>query len=185
MALAKPTPATISCRLRGGVEPLTRATTAGDCISRGIDGTEHLTSPEGRIDIRLTILGNADHRVLLNYCGMGWRARLLLEGQTSKTAAGMGRYRARRHHADRIVHSVRKRLDRGQGIHGAGRCASREHRLGCRRRSSGRRVSRSISASRCGQMMVPCCQADGSFSRRALIAASEPSRSSARFARFS
>lgn len=48
--------------------------TGNDCWGlsvEGIDGTEHLTSPEGRIDIRLTILGNVDHRVLLNYCEWG------------------------------------------------------------------------------------------------------------------
>jgi hypothetical protein len=35
--------------------------------AEGIDGTEHLPAHKGRIDIRLTMLGNPDHGVLLHY----------------------------------------------------------------------------------------------------------------------
>jgi Immunity protein Imm1 len=45
-------------------------TTGNDCwglSAEGIDGTEHLPAIDGRIDIRLTILGNLDHGVLLHY----------------------------------------------------------------------------------------------------------------------
>jgi hypothetical protein len=48
--------------------------TDNDCWGlslEGLHGTEHLTSPQGRIDIRLTILGNVDHGVLLNYLEWG------------------------------------------------------------------------------------------------------------------
>jgi len=33
----------------------------------GVHGTEHLPLGKGRIDLRLTILGNSDHGVLLYY----------------------------------------------------------------------------------------------------------------------
>jgi immunity protein Imm1 of predicted polymorphic toxin system len=39
--------------------------------AEGVDGTEHLPRDQGRIDLRLTILGNANHGVLLHYAKMG------------------------------------------------------------------------------------------------------------------
>ena len=37
----------------------------------GVDGTEHLPARKGRIDVRLTMLGNPDHGVLLHYHRFG------------------------------------------------------------------------------------------------------------------
>jgi hypothetical protein len=39
--------------------------------AEGVDGTEHLPRHQGRIDLHLTMLGNADHGVLLNYAKRG------------------------------------------------------------------------------------------------------------------
>ena len=35
--------------------------------AEGVDGTEHLQPTKGRVDVDLTILGNLDHGILLNY----------------------------------------------------------------------------------------------------------------------
>jgi hypothetical protein len=39
--------------------------------AEGVDGTEHLPANKGRIDIHLTIVGNPDHGVLLQYVKAG------------------------------------------------------------------------------------------------------------------
>jgi hypothetical protein len=41
--------------------------------AEGVDGTEHLPEGQGRIDIRLTMVGNPDRGVLLQYRKMGGR----------------------------------------------------------------------------------------------------------------
>jgi hypothetical protein len=49
-------------------------TTGNDCwglSAEGVDDTEHLPANKGRIDIRLTIVGNPDHGVLLQYVKAG------------------------------------------------------------------------------------------------------------------
>jgi hypothetical protein len=48
--------------------------TRNDCWGlsvEGVEGTEHLPRHQGRIDLHLTMLGNADHGVLLNYARRG------------------------------------------------------------------------------------------------------------------
>ena len=47
---------------------------SGGFSAEGIDGTEHLGTNEGRIDIRLQMWGNPDHGVLLIYYKWGGRA---------------------------------------------------------------------------------------------------------------
>src|ERR1044072_7604034 len=39
----------------------------GGLTAEGVDGTEHLDSGTGRIDLHLTMIGNRDHGVLLQY----------------------------------------------------------------------------------------------------------------------
>ena len=39
--------------------------------AEGVDGTEHLPANKGRIDIHLTMVGNEDHGVLLQYRKLG------------------------------------------------------------------------------------------------------------------
>jgi hypothetical protein len=48
--------------------------TGNDCwglSAEGVDGTEHLPANKGRIDVRLTIVGNLDHGVLLQHVKAG------------------------------------------------------------------------------------------------------------------
>jgi hypothetical protein len=43
----------------------------GSLTAEGIDGTGHLAPGDGRIDLHLTMLGNPDHGVLLQYLKLG------------------------------------------------------------------------------------------------------------------
>ena len=66
----------------GRHSPLTWGSEWGELALEGVDGTGHLRSGEGRIDIRLTMVSNRYHGVLLLYrkWGAGHKATYYSQG---------------------------------------------------------------------------------------------------------